>query len=179
VPDTVADSLYQLQVTAIDSAGVASKNQILLYVAQQGEIVMDDSEAEFVGRWYLYQVAVDQFGPGLHFKDIADGSAKAIYRPNIPATGDYYLFAWWSQGSARWRATNAPYVVNHAGGSETFLVDQTDNGPGGGQWHCLGGPFRFNQGTDGYIEINDNANHKWIVADAIKLVPTASVSTCQ
>jgi hypothetical protein len=179
VPDALADNLYTLEVKATDSAGVTSKNRILLYAAQDGEIVIDDSESEFIGRWFLFVTAVDQFGPGVHFKDIADGSAKAIYRPNIPATGDYYLFAWWSQGSTSWRATNVPYIVNHAGGSETFLIDQTSSGPGGGQWHCLGGPYRFNQGTDGYIEINDNANHKWIVADAVKLVPAASVSVCQ
>ncbi|MEJ2694589.1 MAG: hypothetical protein P8166_16580, partial [Candidatus Thiodiazotropha sp.] len=179
VPGTLADSLYQLQVTATDNAGVASKNHILLYTTQEGEIVMDDSESEFIGRWFLYDTAVDQFGLGIHFKDISDGSAKAIYRPNIATTGDYYLYAWWSEGSARWRATNAPYIVNHATGSDTLRVDQTSNGPGGGQWHCLGGPYRFNQGTDGYIEINDDANHKWIVADAVKLVPAASVSVCQ
>ncbi len=179
VPDSVADNLYQLTVTATDSAGVTSKNHILLYVAQEGEIVIDDSEAEFVGDWMPYVTAPDQFGPGLHFKDIANGGAKVIYRPSIQESADYYLFAWWSQGSAKWRATNTPYVVNHANGSESIRVDQTDAGPGGGQWHCLGGPYRFNKGTDGTIEINDNANHKWVVADAIKLVPAASLGSCQ
>ncbi len=179
VPDTIADNLYALEITATDSAGVSSKNRIQLYAEQDGEIVIDDSEAEFIGRWLLFVTAADQFGSGIHFKDIYDGSAKVIYRPSIPATGDYYLYAWWSQGSASWRATNVPYVVNHVGGSETFLIDQTINGPGGGQWHCLGGPYKFNQGTDGYIEINDNANHKFVVADAIKLVPAASVASCK
>ncbi|MCU7906965.1 MAG: hypothetical protein KZQ76_14220 [Candidatus Thiodiazotropha sp. (ex Epidulcina cf. delphinae)] len=179
VPNTISDNLYRLEVTAIDTDGVSSKNHILLYAAQDGEIVIDDSESEFIGNWYLYDTSVDQFGPGLHYKDISDGSAKAVYRPNIPENGEYYVFAWWSEASAQWRPTNAPFVVNHARGSETLLVDQTTNGPGGGKWNCLGGPYQFNKGTDGYIEINDNANHKWIVADAMKFVPAGSVASCQ
>lgn len=178
VPDTIADNLYQLEVTATDNAGVSSRNHILLYAAQEGEIVIDDSESEFIGNWFLYDIAPDQFGPGIHYKDISDGSAKVVYRPNIPATGDYYLFAWWSEGDTRWRATDVPYVINHANGSETLRVDQTNNGPGGGQWHCLGGPYTLNSGRGGSIEINDNASHKWVVADAIKLVAAGSVTSC-
>jgi hypothetical protein len=42
--------------------------------------------------------------------------------------GTYYVYAWWHAHPNR--ATNAPYTINHSGGSETIPVNQEENAIG-------------------------------------------------
>ena len=62
------------------------------------------------------------------------------------------------------RATNAPYTINHAGGSTVVRVNQEVNN---GQWVSLG-VFNFNAGTASIV-LSTDAN-EIVIADAIKLV---------
>ena len=92
---------------------------------------------------------------------------RATFTPDIPAFGQYEVFVWGIQCS-RYCATNAPFTVNHAEGSPTILVDQSDTSQAGG-WISLG-VFSLNAGTSGSIVLTDGADGR-VIADAVRLVP--------
>ncbi|MEW5804457.1 MAG: choice-of-anchor X domain-containing protein [bacterium] len=113
-----------------------------------------------------------QYGDGYRYKDIGSGSGTVTWTPDIPLAGEYSVYARWVDSTSLWRATNAPYTVYYSGGSETIRVDQRrkeDGGPGGGQWHYLG-TWNFSAGTSGRVVLSDDADHKWVIADAVKFV---------
>ncbi|MFE4534695.1 xanthan lyase, partial [Streptomyces scopuliridis] len=63
------------------------------------------------------------------------------------------------------RASDAPYVVNHADGSATVRVDQRERG---GQWVSLGS-YAFTAGRPATVELSDAADG-YVVADAVRLI---------
>jgi hypothetical protein len=89
--------------------------------------------------------------------------ATFTFKPDIPQTGNYKVYVWYTAGSDR--ATNAPFTINYSGGSATQYVNQQING---GKWVYLG-TYPFNQGMSGSIVLSDNANGN-VIADAVKLV---------
>jgi len=87
----------------------------------------------------------------------------ATWIPNLPANGNYRVYAKWTAHANR--ATNATYTVVHASGSTPVTANQQTNG---GQWNLLG-TFAFTAGAGSRIELTDQANG-YVIADAIKLV---------
>ncbi|WP_415407782.1 hypothetical protein ACLHDG_04420 [Sulfurovum sp. CS9] len=75
-------------------------------------------------------------------------NSSAIWTPTLPEAGSYYVYVWYSGSSSYDRDTNADYTVNHAGGSETIVIDQNQ---GSGDWVSLG-VFSFNAGTGGNVK---------------------------
>jgi hypothetical protein len=71
------------------------------------------------------------------------------------------VYAWWTVHSNR--ATNAPYTINHNGGSDTVLINQE---LGGGGWTYLD-TYAFNAGTGGSVLLTDEAD-EYVIADAVK-----------
>jgi len=59
--------------------------------------------------------------------------AEARWAVKIPASGKYEVFACWTQYGNR--ATNTPYMIQHADGEETVRVNQQENGA---EWNSLG-----------------------------------------
>ncbi|MFJ8579503.1 exo-alpha-sialidase [Micromonospora sp. NPDC093277] len=96
------------------------------------------------------------------------GSAVARFRPDVPMTGTYEVAVWYPAHSNR--ASNAPYVVNHADGQARFRVDQRAEGA---RWVVLGA-FSFVAGDTATIELSDDANG-YVIADAVRLVRIGGV----
>ena len=97
------------------------------------------------------------------------GTSMVRWRPAIPGDADYEVRV--SYPAASNRATNATYVVHHAGGSTPVVVDQRVRGvpaPRGGEWVSLG-TFPFRAGIDGRVELTDAADGV-VVADAMRFV---------
>jgi hypothetical protein len=93
------------------------------------------------------------------------GADTATWVPNLPLGGRYEVYGWWVAGSNR--ATNAPYRIDHIGGSNTIPANQTLNG---GKWNLLG-EFSFNAGTTGKVVLNDLvAADRVVSADAVRFV---------
>jgi hypothetical protein len=98
-------------------------------------------------------------------------SATGTWTFEVPETGDYYVYAWWIDNDPAYRPTDAPYTITYSAGSETIRVDQTNNGPGGGQWNRLGDDtWNFTAGTLYEIVISNDADNGLVTADGIKLV---------
>lgn len=81
------------------------------------------------------------------------GSKYAYFTPNIPVPGTYEVFVAWPAGILR-NAEGINHKVVYSGGDQTFYVDQRVNA---NVWVSLG-QHPFNQGTAGYVEINNLAN---------------------
>lgn len=84
--------------------------------------------------------------------DHAAATHRAVWRPNLPEAGRYFLYAY-----IPWYDTNRPdttqarYHVRYAGGDATVTVDQAH---GAGLWVPLGA-FSFNEGSRGYVYLDE------------------------
>ncbi|MEO3430523.1 RHS repeat-associated core domain-containing protein [Pelagibius sp. CAU 1746] len=94
-------------------------------------------------------------------------TASWTYSP--AESGDYRVFARWPKGEGH--ATNAPYTVQHDGGSSLVTVSQAQRG---GQWNELG-VFTFTGGQDYAVTLSDDANGT-VVADALYIVKVEPLS---
>jgi hypothetical protein len=135
----------------------------VVFVEASGEIVVDDTDATFVGTWPTSTYIPGYYGDGYRYHFIGSGSNTATWEFIIPQAGFWEAFAMWS--SYPNRATNAPYTINHADGPTTVRVNQETQGS---QWVSLG-IFNFNTGSASII-LSDDAN-EFVIADAIKLTP--------
>jgi hypothetical protein len=115
-------------------------------------VLIDNGDAGFstTGDW-RESVGDGFWGTPSVFSDQA--GATATWRPYLNRPGFYDIFVRWTW--ARSRGDAAQYTVNHAGGSQTFTVDQS-----GGQdtkWVRLG-QFRFNTGDDGSVALRSSGD---------------------
>jgi hypothetical protein len=134
------------------------------------EVIVDDLDEGFsvLGHWQQ-SGAVDGYEDGsVHTNSIG---SSARWTPTLPVSGMYDVYAWWS-AKAPWggtydRDSEADYVISHAGGISTVVVDQDLNS---GQWVLLG-RFAFFAGTEGYVAVvRDSANGVATSADAVRFV---------
>ena len=160
VPDTVAAGYKSLQITATDPDGVG-KCSITLHVQTPGEVVLDNTEAAYVGTWTSFTNADLYEGEG-QYHEVGSGANTATWTPDIPEAGYYNVYAWWNSNSSR--ATDAPYTINYDGGSETIDIDQSRYG---GVWVLLG-TYPFTAGISGSVVLSDDADDYYVIADAVK-----------
>jgi hypothetical protein len=91
-------------------------------------------------------------------------SAAATWHASLPADGRYAVYAWFRPGSNR--AQQAHYVVDHAGGNTTVVVDQRSHGD---TWHYLG-TYGFLAGETAHVTLTNQSNgtERAVIADAIR-----------
>ncbi|MDY6987274.1 MAG: hypothetical protein SWQ30_04380 [Thermodesulfobacteriota bacterium] len=191
------EATYTFEITATDDDSETASGTVEVTVVEAGAIYLDDANAVFDpdsnpppgyplsippstnpswgdpdAHWTYYWLSDQQYRNGFRYVSHTTGSAWATgtWTFDVPETGDYYVYAWWSANTAAYRATDVPYTIHHSGGTETIRVDQTNDGPGGGQWNQLGtGTWNFTAGTSWQIVISNDADNT-IIADGIKLV---------
>ncbi|HKX61673.1 MAG TPA: fibronectin type III domain-containing protein, partial [Verrucomicrobiae bacterium] len=134
-----------------------------------GELVVDNTAADFTGSWSTGTSSLDKYGADYRFVGTVGGgsTASAIFTPIINTPGLYDVFVWHPAGSNR--TTNAPVVINYTGGAAMAKVNQTT---GGGGWRQVGTNLLFRAGSDANVRIANNAfeSNKVVVADAVRLV---------
>jgi hypothetical protein len=135
--------------------------------SQLYEVVVDNPDAVFEGTWTTGS-NTDQYGDSVQWNLIADPKldSTATWRPDIPYSGQYSVYAWWTVHSNR--ATDAPYTIYYNGGSATVDVNQEING---GKWNYLG-TYPFAEGTSGYVVLSDDSDQagQYVIADAVKFL---------
>lgn len=91
--------------------------------------------------------------------------ATATFTPTLPLQGEYDVYAWYVSGTNRNASTT--YAVNHAIGTQAYVVDQTANG---GRWNLLGRhPFRA--GSSGNVVMQATGeSSKVVIADAVQFI---------
>ncbi|MGH1364373.1 MAG: fibronectin type III domain-containing protein [Calditrichia bacterium] len=146
---------------------------------QVNEIIVDESEALASGQWSTgptgfapssspLAAGINPFKLGTTLLTETDSikSATLIYTPTIPQKGSYAVTIAYSADSTRSAAVE--YIVNHAGGSTRFLVNQQI---GGSTWIYLG-TFLFEAGkatkSGSVLLSNHSKPGQTISADAVR-----------
>lgn len=136
-----------------------------LDVGNPPKLKVDNTSATFslIGTWSVASASADKYGADYRYKSGGTGAASATWNLNVPETGYYEVCVLYPQGTNR--ATDAPFTVNHAGGSTLVRVNQQRVG---GRWFRLGN-FNFTAGT-GSVVLTDaiSDGSKIVVADAVK-----------
>ena len=132
-----------------------------------GTIISDVSSSPGVvltGAWTTSTSTSGYYGR-YYLTDGDAGTGKSVvFTPNIPTTGSYQVFAWWTAGTNR--ASNVLVSIVCATGTMPTSINEQING---GQWVSLG-TYTFNAGTAGSVTISDAGANGYVIADAVKFV---------
>jgi hypothetical protein len=116
---------------------VAFKTVLVLAFAAfsaNAQIVVDNSDPGFsASAAWGTAWGGGSYGPNSRYRATAPVSDPATWKVNLPSTAPYGIYAWWV--SAVNRSKTAPYIVYHAAGSTTVVVNQQLNGS---RWNYLG-----------------------------------------
>lgn len=148
------------------TAGVVASTDLVLEFAPAAEIILDDDDAELQGSW-TESNNPSQFGSTYRVawpvNPSGSATSRATYRPTISIPGTYEIHVWYVSGGNRSEAT--PHTIQHSRGQTLVPVDQRS---GGGGWQLLAGNIHFNSGSDGFVQIANNAPGSVVVADAVR-----------
>jgi hypothetical protein len=137
------------------------------------EMILKDGSAAYTGNWIVATSAKDRHAKSYRHTTTVGGTptATATFTPIIPATGNYDLYVWYSQGANR--ATNTPFEVMHDGEKLDVSVNQTTKG---GRWQRIAQEVRFKQGTNGYVRLSNNTGEtgRVIISDSVRFVYSAT-----
>lgn len=136
-----------------------------LYAGSGGgtEVIVDNLNATLTGTWTASTFTPGYYGSNyLHDGNAGKGTKTARFTPNLPSTGSYQVFGRWIAGNDR--ASNVPFTITHAGGTQAVTVNQQVNGAA---WVSLG-TFSFNAGTAGNVLISNTGTTGFVVADAVR-----------
>jgi len=127
-----------------------------------GEVIVDNVDSAFTcsGSWYTGTMASDKYGTNYRWHSTQPVSDPAKWQPSLPSSGNWNVYAWWTQGSNR--DTSATYIVFYTGGSQNVYVNQQTNG---GQWNLLG---TWNMSTGKVWLSCWRPVGKVVIADAVK-----------
>lgn len=138
----------------------------LKLVYADDDVMLDNtnSEVSYTGSWTTSSATAGYYLADYRFAGTAPNvTATATYRPNFPNAGLYDVFAWYASGGNR--ATNAPWTIVFFGGSTNILVNQQTNGGG---WFRLAAALPFNAGTNGFVQLANNASNSVVIADGVR-----------
>jgi beta-glucanase (GH16 family) len=104
----------------------------------------------------------------LHDGNTDKGNKTFSFKPTLTTSGDYLVYAWWTEGSNR--ATNVPIdIITSDGTTKTVAVNQQSDG---GRWVLLGG-FPLST-SNAEIKIRTTNTTGYVIADAVKVVPAST-----
>jgi hypothetical protein len=149
---------YQNQLLDVDT------DPRIKYVSNSSEVIVDNTAAELTGSWVSSTALPNFQGSNYVYASSGTGTKKVKWTPNLPSAGTYKVYYKLPDGSTN-RATNTPFNVHDTTGNHiTYVNEQVAPSPG---WVSLGN-FTFTSGTNGYVELTNNANNSYVNADAVK-----------
>jgi hypothetical protein len=157
------DTQYSFQVLA--TAGTNIYVSGVYQFTTAGSVILDNEQASYTGTWTAGTAALDKFGTNYQFASTVAGepTATTTWRPQLVAVGKYDVYVWYSQGGNR--ASNAAYTIAYAGGSTNIFVNQQT---GGGDWRLLASGLNFARGSNGFVQLANNAAASVVIADAVR-----------
>jgi len=130
-------------------------------------VLVDNSDfnnTATAGAWTAAASGAGFQGYNYHTHGAGTGASAFTWNLIIPQDGDYDVYVKYPSVSGA--ASNAPFKIEHTGGSTSKTVDQTKDA---GTWVSLGRYAFTASGANQKITLSDNANGT-VVADAVKLV---------
>jgi N-acetylmuramoyl-L-alanine amidase len=133
------------------------------------EIVVDNASPGFSApgtAWFTASHVSGFVGTDYHARPTGYTSNPATWSARLPQTGKWEVFARWTSGTNR--ASSAPYVVLHQGGTTTRFVDQRRDHA---TWVSLG-TYDFAAGDAPRVRLSCwTVPGAFVIADAVRFVP--------
>ncbi|MFV1952127.1 MAG: beta-propeller domain-containing protein, partial [Nitrospinota bacterium] len=157
-------------ITLTDNANSWVAADAVRFAPPDGIVDNADYGFSLVGVWKRYNAApgISGYGKDLRYHAPGDATDTAAWEAElVDGAGFYEVFIWYPVSSHL--ATNAPYTINHAGGSYTVRVDQSVNG---GHWVSLG-IFEFDGTSSENVTMSADVDYRsaWVAADAVRFSP--------
>ncbi len=131
------------------------------------EYIVDNTDAGFTApssNWFPSTSVSGYYGTNYHARATASVSDAATWAVDLSQSGTYEVFARWTTGGNR--ATAAPYIVYHSGGSTVVPVNQQQNN---GVWVSLG-TYSFGSGNATRVALSCwTGSGSFVIADAIRM----------
>jgi hypothetical protein len=153
--------------------------------ASNGDLTIDDLESGFDRSPVDWHEASCGYGGHTFWTYASDGAPEnsATWRPSIPSTGTYRVYAHIPQGCGLapppYASTKAVYRIHSAQGDVNVTVDHNT----ATEWVDLGA-YTFSQDNSGAVELYDNTGEplsagRVLFFDAVKWVPESSSASVQ
>ncbi|MBN2713056.1 MAG: DUF1593 domain-containing protein [Planctomycetes bacterium] len=132
-------------------------------------VIIDNTGATLEGAWTSSTYTSGYYDTNyIHDGNTDKGNKSALFMPELPESGMYTVEARWTSGTNR--ATNVPITIDHINGSETVIVDQTQNG---GLWVTLG-EYGF-ESSGGCVTVSNTGTSAYVIADAVRFTRTGDL----
>ena len=139
------------------------------------EVVIDSEDSSGVATFGNWTQASLFFGGYLGETILTEDTSlpratdqRVVFTPTLASGGYYEVFGRWTRDTSGGldHASNAPYEIDHAGGTTTVNVDQNTDG---GAWRSLG-TYEFNAGASGGVTINTTgvSAGETVLADSVR-----------
>ena len=163
---------YQRPIPSMLAIVVSDSIPLLPPVFYNRKIDTEDSECNIVGNWLTSSLTGYWGGSPSIYANTGVGDQIVEYNLELPYSGYYELFGWWTSASNR--AVNTPYVIVRGGMADTIEMNQSTNGS---KWNKIGN-FYFDISKTNKLKISNYAEvGKVVVADGIRIVSYDSVAT--
>jgi polygalacturonase len=133
------------------------------------EVIMQSSQGSYSGVWVNDSSATDRFSTPYKFASVAPAApqATATFVPNIPVSGLFDVYLWYSEGANR--SSVAPVTASYQGGVFATTFDETVPG---GQWQLITSRQLFAQGSSAYVQLGNitGETNKIVIADAVRWI---------
>jgi len=162
------DSVASLNGGNSSAVVVADAVRFTLVQETFPEFVVDNTDPGFnvnSTSWFPTTAVPGYLGSNYHARATAAVSDPASWTFTLPSSGNYEVFARWTTGANR--ATAAPFIIVHNGGTTTVAVNQQQNN---GVWVSLG-TYNFAAGTAQRVLLSCwTTSGDFVIADGVKLV---------
>lgn len=130
-------------------------------------IIDNETSGRFTAsvNWDTSSFSAQRRGANYRFTTPEPISDPAWYKANIPATGNYQIYAWYPANSGYNAST--PYVIVTTSGNQSVQVNQQING---GAWVSLG-IFNLSGGDHDVVGVSRwTSGTGYVIADAVRIV---------
>ncbi len=132
-------------------------------------IVIDDADAHVRGSWRALHAKTPYVnGNYLHDQNGGKGSRWATFSALLPKSGKYEVRLAYTADPNR--AINVPVQIDHADGSTTIMVDQSQSPDINNLFESLG-TFRFNADEPATVFITNKNTDGHVILDAVQFLP--------
>ncbi|OYP29509.1 MULTISPECIES: FAD-dependent oxidoreductase [Rhodopirellula] len=158
----------QVLHSAKNVSAVAGQSSSVLFPKDFSGVVLDDSQASFVGTWRQSAANRPHFLSGYRHEDnAANGKCSAIFETKLP-TGFYEIQLAYPPNTNR--ATNVPVKISSAGGTTSVKVNQRSKPTTEKAFTSLG-VYQFDQRQPAKLTISNQGTDGYVIVDAVRFVP--------
>lgn len=161
-------------VPNVHAIGAVDRPELIPFIVKNPKqlrgLVLDETDAELVGKWQYSTHTPPYVGIGyLHDQKTGKGKKSVTYRPVFPKAGLYEVRV--SHCYNIRRSTRTRITIGHQGGETSIRINQQQVPEHNKLFRTLG-RFRFSKGGGAWVQIaTDGTDGKYVIADAIQFLP--------